>query len=241
MITSRKRELKIGFHFDNIFAGLVKCPDCGHYLARTRLHQLWNKENILANYIYHCNKYKMEGRTACTQHGIIAVDLYNAILEDIKRLASEALEDDEQMIASIAEKLGKNEKDNIRQAERELKKANKRLAELDKLFAKLYEEHVNGDVSERNYNSLSSTYEAEQAELEGKIAELNETIKANRENNENAENFVDLIKQYADIDELTQALLNTLIDRIEVHEPEKTDGERIQRLDVYYKFVGRLD
>ena len=78
-------------------------------------------------------------------------------------------------------------------------------------------------------------------ELESKIAELNDTIKANREYGENAENFVDLIKQYADIDELTQALLNTLIERIEVHEPEEIDGERIQKLDVYYKFVGRLD
>ena len=54
-------------------------------------------------------------------------------------------------------------------------------------------------------------------------------------------NFVDLIKQYADIDELSQALLNILIDRIEVHEPEDVDGELIQKLDVYYKFVGRLD
>ena len=57
----------------------------------------------------------------------------------------------------------------------------------------------------------------------------------------NAVNFVDLIKQYTDIDELSQALLNTLIDRIEVHEPEDVDGELIQKLDVYYKFVGRLD
>ena len=40
---------------------------------------------------------------------------------------------------------------------------------------------------------------------------------------------VDLIKQYADIDELTQALLNTLIERIEVHEPEDVDGERIRK------------
>ena len=117
----------------------------------------------------------------------------------------------------------------------------KRLAELDKLFAKLYEEHINGKVSERNYNSLSAAYETEQTELESRIAELNSVIKAERENGENAENFVDLIKQYADIEELTQALLNTLIDRIEVHEPEDVDGEFIQKLDVYYKFVGRLD
>ncbi|MCM1168161.1 MAG: DUF4368 domain-containing protein [Ruminococcus sp.] len=114
-------------------------------------------------------------------------------------------------------------------------------AELDKLFAKLYEEHVNGKVNDRNYNSISAAYETEQTELETKIAELGEIIKSNRENGENAENFVDLIKQYADIDELTQALLNTLIDRIEVHEPEDVDGEYIQKLDVYYKFVGKIN
>lgn len=145
------------------------------------------------------------------------------------------------MISAIAARLGKSEKENVRQAERELKRANKRLSELDRLFAKLYEEHVNGKVNERNYNSMSASYENEQTELEYRISELNAAIKTERENDENTVNFVDLIKQYADIDELSQALLNILIDRIEVHEPEDVDGELIQKLDVYYKFVGRLD
>ena len=241
MITCRKKERKTDVQYDNIFAGLIKCADCGYALSATRANRTWNGENIYANYDYQCNNYRMEGKTACTQHRITALSLYNAVLADIRRLANEALDDDKQMISSIAAKLGKDETESVRRAERELKKANKRLSELDRLFAKLYEEHINDKVNERNYNSLSATYEAEQTELESKIAELNKEIKANRENGENAENFVDLIKQYADIDELTQALLNTLIDRIEVHEPEDVDGEFIQKLDVYYKFVGRLD
>ena len=187
------------------------------------------------------NNYRMDGKSVCTQHKITALNLYNAVLADIKRLAGEALGDDKQMISAIAARLGKSEKENVRQSERELKRANKRLSELDRLFAKLYEEHVNGKVNERNYNSLSASYENEQTELESRISELNAAIKAERENDENAVNFVDLIKQYSDIDELSQALLNTLIDRIEVHEPEDVDGELIQKLDVYYKFVGRLD
>lgn len=241
LITSRKKARKTDRPYDNIFSGLVKCADCGYALSVSKANRTWNSDNIIANYDYQCNNYRMEGKAVCTQHRISALSLYNAVLEDIRRLANEALDDDRQMISSIAERLGKDEKDSVRQAERELKKAAKRLVELDKLFAKLYEEHINGKVSERNYNALSATYEAEQTELENKIAELNETIKANREYGENAENFVDLIKQYADIDELTQALLNTLIERIEVHEPEEINGERIQKLDVYYKFVGRLD
>ena len=241
LITSRKKARKTDRPYDNIFSGLVKCADCGYALSVSKANRTWNSDNIIANYDYQCNNYRMEGKAVCTQHRISALSLYNAVLEDIRRLANEALDDDRQMISSIAERLGKDEKDSVRQAERELKKTAKRLVELDKLFAKLYEEHINGKVSERNYNALSATYESEQTELESKIAELNETIKANREYGENAENFVDLIKQYADIDELTQALLNTLIERIEVHEPEEIDGERIQKLDVYYKFVGRLD
>ena len=116
-------------------------------------------------------------------------------MADIKRLACEALGDDKQMISAIAARLGKSEKENVRQAERELKRANKRLSELDRLFAKLYEEHVNGKVNERNYNSLSASYENEQTELECRISELNAAIKTERENDENAVNFVDLIKQ----------------------------------------------
>lgn len=181
LITSRKKVRKVDVQYDNIFSGLVKCADCGFALTYVRAHRNWNSENILANYDYQCNNYRMEGKSVCTQHRITALNLYNAVLADIKRLANEALGDDRQMISSIAERLGKAEKDTVRQAERELKRANKRLSELDRLFAKLYEEHINGKVSERNYNSLSAAYETEQTELESRISELNSVIKAERD------------------------------------------------------------
>lgn len=242
LITSRKHtpnpnEKK----YDNIFSGLVKCADCGYGMTLSRVHRAWNDDDINANYEYFCNFYRSEGKKACSKHKIYANELHRVVLEDIKRLASEALSDDEGMIASIIEQLGDNNKSEIRRAEKEIKKAQKRLTELDRLFAKLYEDNVNGEVSERNFKTLSANYEREQTELESEIAKLNETISASRKNDENAVNFVDLIKGYADIDELTQALLNTLIDRIEVHEPEEIDGEYVQLVDIYYKFVGMID
>lgn len=108
--------------YDNIFSGLVKCADCGYALSVSKANRTWNSDNIIANYDYQCNNYRMEGKAVCTQHRISALSLYNAVLEDIRRLASEALDDDRQMISSIAERLGKNEKDSVRQAERELKR-----------------------------------------------------------------------------------------------------------------------
>lgn len=242
LITSRKRANDGKYEpFDNIFCGLLRCPDCGYSFALKRSHRKYDKENYFANFDYYCNSYNSSGKRKCSTHRIIASDLYNAVLADIKRLANNALDNDKHMISSIAEKLCKAEKDSVKQAERALKKANKRLSELDRLFAKLYEEHVNGDISERNYSSLSASYEAEQTSLENKVSELREIIKTNQENGENAENFVDTIKNYAEITELSQSLLHSLIDKIEIHEPEDIDGEYVQKIDVYYKFVGKID
>ena len=242
LITSRKRTISPNIKpYNNIFSGLIKCADCGYALSVARAHKTWNENDINANYDYYCNSYRPEGKDACTSHRICASELHRVVLEDIKRLATEALDDNEGMIASIIETLGNADKAQAKQAEKEIKKAQKRLAEIDKLYAKLYEDNVNGNISERNYKTLTANYEREQTELENKIAELSKTISTSRESDENAANFVDLIKGYSDISELTQALLNTLIDRIEIHEPEEIDGEYVQLVDIYYKFVGMID
>lgn len=240
LITSRRKCSKGDkLKYDNIFSGLVKCADCGYALIPCRSGRT-QKPDARENYDFYCRIHREDAKN-CSKHRISAIDLYNAVLADIQRLAEQAVKNDEKMISSIAARLGKAEKDNVRQAEREIKKARKRLAELDAMFVKTYEEHAKGKISDRNYNTLVAAYEKEQSELETAVGEYETTINANRESSENAVNFVELIKRYADIDELTQALLNTLIERIEVHEPEEIGGEYIQKLDVYYKFVGIID
>ena len=240
IITSRKKcDKGDKLKYDNIFSGLVKCADCGYALIPYRSGRT-QKPDARENYDYYCRIHREDARY-CSKHRISAIDLYNAVLADIQRLARQAIRDDEKMISSIAVRLGTTEKNNVRQAEREIKKARKRLAELDTMFVKTYEEHARGEISDRNYNTLVTAYEKEQNDLEAVVDKYEKTISAERTNSENAANFVDLIKHYADVDELTQALLNTLIDRIEVHEPEEIDDEYIQKLDVYYKFVGIID
>ena len=242
LVTSRKRTISPNVKpYNNIFSGLIKCADCGYAMSVARCHNVWKDDDISANYCFSCNSYRSEGKAVCTQHRIMANELERVVLDDIRRLADEALQSDKQMIASIVEFLGNSDKSEIKRAEKEIKKVQKRLAELDKLFAKLYEDNVNGSITERNYKQLSANYEREQAELENTLNELNKTLTESRESDENAANFVDLIKGYADIDELSQALLNTLIDRIEIHEPEEVNGEYVQLVDIYYKFVGKID
>jgi D-mannonate dehydratase len=56
------------------------------------------------------------------------------------------------------------------------------------------------------------------------------------------EKWVDLIKQYTNPTELTAELLNTLIEKIVVHEAVKhEDGSREQEVEIYYRFIGKID
>lgn len=59
---------------------------------------------------------------------------------------------------------------------------------------------------------------------------------------EDAGKWVKLIRQYNDITELDAPLLNTLIEKIEIHKATKSpDGVREQEVEIYYRFVGKID
>ncbi len=48
------------------------------------------------------------------------------------------------------------------------------------------------------------------------------------------------METYTDLSEITEELLHTLIDKIVVHEKEVIDGETVMRVEVYYRFVGKI-
>lgn len=58
---------------------------------------------------------------------------------------------------------------------------------------------------------------------------------------DNAIDFVNLIKKYIGIKELTYEILHELIDRIEVGEKYEYQCETYQDINIYYKFVGTVE
>ena len=104
----------------------------------------------------------------------------------------------------------------------------------------LYEDRNSGSITERNYKMMCRRYEDEQAQLEREIAELKARQEESSNDRSNIEQFSRLVKEYAGIDELTAALLNTLIEKITVGEPKDADGEQVQEIKIYYKFIGNI-
>ena len=122
------------------------------------------------------------------------------------------------------------------------KKAEKRKAEVDALFAKMYEDWSAGRITEYNFNMLSEKYQGEQRELDAKIERLHEAMEVAAQTAVDAEKWIGLMKQYVNPTELTAELLNTLIEKILVHEAVKSeDGSREQEVEIFYRFIGKIE
>ena len=124
----------------------------------------------------------------------------------------------------------------------ELKKAEKRKSEVDTLFARMYEDWAAGRITEYNFSMLSGKYQSEQAELDEKIEQLQSAIATESQNAADAEKWIALMKECVNPTELTAELLNMLIEKIVVHEAVKgEDGSREQEVEIFYRFIGKID
>ncbi|GKI13616.1 hypothetical protein CE91St44_01010 [Oscillospiraceae bacterium] len=106
----------------------------------------------------------------------------------------------------------------------------------------MYEDWSAGRITEYNFNMLSEKYQGEQKELDERIRQINEAMEAAAQTAVDAEKWVGLMKQYVNPTELTAELLNTLIEKILVHEAVKgKDGSREQEVEIFYRFIGKID
>lgn len=87
---------------------------------------------------------------------------------------------------------------------------------------------------------LLADYETEQSELELSVATLEKTLDDYQENADNVDKFIELVHRYTDFTKLTTPMIHEFVDKIVVHEADKSSGDRIQQIDIYLKYVGKL-
>ena len=234
LIAQRRRSRKEGT--TQIFAGLVYCSDCGWSMSYGVNKSVKNPFNYFS-----CTKYR-QYKGACTSHYIRYDVLYPYVLARLQYWTRLAQEDEEALLQRLLKAEEKEQARAGKNAKAALKKAQKRLEEVDRLYMKSYEDHANGKIPDRIYNNMCANWQKEQTELESQISELSGKIETETENASNARKWVDLMKQYTDLQELTAPLLNALISKIVVHHPHKAeDGTTEQEIEIFYRFVGKIE
>lgn len=111
-----------------------------------------------------------------------------------------------------------------------------------KVSNKLYEDRTLEKITEERYHSMMPSYEQERTALLEIQKTLTEAISASEQVYDDVEAFLPLVRQYPDLQELNAQILNELIEKIVVHEKERSDDSTItQQVDIYYKFIGYID
>lgn len=230
IMKNRRRETKSGE--TQMFAGLVKCSDCGSALNVSRNAKTGKYTS------FSCWVYKNYGKERCTSHAIGYKTLYNIVLENIRRQAECASVQKEKYLEMLKNQMAEKATQDIKSVKNELKKINKRIAQLEKILNKLYEDRALEKITEERYLSMNTNYENEYNELKERQNVLTQQIEKIEATECNAETFTNLIENYLNITELNARILNELIDKIVVHEKEIINGEKFQMVEIYYKFVG---
>ncbi len=234
MIESRRRNMKNAQQ--QIFAGLVKCADCGWSMRFGT-----NAQNKNPYSYFSCSKYGQMGKVFCSMHYIRYDTLYEYVLSRIRYWAAIAQKDEDKLLTYLIKSGDKEFASSRQKAISDIKKSEKRLRELDTLFAKLYEDRLQDKINERNFNMLTAKYQQEQDELHEFVETLSAKLQEEKEDTSNKEKWIALIKQYTDPQELTAPLLNALIEKILIHESIETEEGKEQEVEIFYRFIGKID
>ena len=228
----RKRKPKDGER--NIFSGLLVCADCGH-----NLNYHFNQGNHDIKY-FNCSNYRGNRGTCSSTHYIRVDFLEQVVLGEIKRLTKYAVHYEDQFLEAVMGSSQKSAEAEHKRKQKELAAAQARDNELDVLFERIYEDNLAGKLSDDRFAKMSQRYEAEQAELAEKMKLLHREIDKLSSNSVSTDLFLSTVRKYTRAKKLTPRMLNELINRIEVHQAEKINGEWVQRLTIHYNCIGAL-
>ena len=235
----------------NVLTGLVFCAECGAKMYNHRKHSS-KRPNAKPDPVtglypedhYECSTHNLSVLHVdkkCTSHYISTRALRTLILETIREISKYAIENREEFMKRVLEESEIKQDEAAKELKKRIAKAKKRSAELDGLIKKLYESFAKGQITEKRFETLCSDYEKEQAELDAVIASEETALEAFHNDTDRANEFLALAKKYTDFSVLTNAMVYEFVDKILVHEPKKIDGERVQDVEIYLKYIGKFD
>ena len=216
-----------------ILSGMIFCADCGKKLYQVRGRSLPQKEYMV------CSTYrKIKG--GCSSHQIRNEVIEALLLDGIRNITAFAKEHEAEFVEMLMKKSKAETDRSLRESKHELEQSQARITKLDGIIQKLYEDNLDGKISDERFNKMSANYEAEQQTLELRINELSELIAAQKDVTSNVESFLKIVRKYTEIPELTAEIIREFIEKVYVYQSERIDGNKVQRIKIVYNCIGEF-
>lgn len=230
---NKRRPTKTGR--TSLFSGLVFCPDCG-----AKLHFCASKSLRRDQEFFRCANYK-DGRGTCKIHYIRDVVLEDIVKEAISGLADFVKCHEAVFLYMLAKRSNAMQKAEYERMKQTVERGEKRIKNIDLLIKRLYEDRVIGGMEEERYMAMLSEYTQEQRELIASVAEMKQTLESAEQKTVDLRLLLRTLREITDVNELTPTIVNSLIDRIEIHNNDKSSGHCYVKVDIYFTAVGMID
>ena len=226
----RHRRTKTGK--SSLFSGMVYCADCGAKMRYCTTNYFEKRQDHFVCANYHSNT------GSCSAHFIRAVVLEELVWMHMKAVIFYVTRYEKHFRTVMEQRLRMSSEEAIRGYKTQFAQAERRLAELDRLFIRIYEDNVSGRITDERFSMMSRTYEDEQTQLKVEIQSLQQEIEVQERQIENLEQFIQRVHKYEDLQELTPYALRELVKAIYIEAPDKSSGKRRQNIRISYDLVG---
>lgn len=220
-----------------LFSGKVRCADCQALMTYT-----YSKNTVYKSYYkYRCSTYSNQGKTACSYHAILEDELKAIVLTEIQKFSKIAVIHEDEMLKKL---IGINSNIKLKNnsfLEKQIRRTSREFQGITPKIDVLIEQMVNGNISEAMFKKLMNQYEQKQIELSEKLTEQKAELSAIKDDIGNIEHLIDCFKDRVYIEALDRETIVELIDYIEVFKKEKIDNEYLQRVDIYFNFIGEIN
>ena len=219
----------------SLFSGLVYCPDCG-----AKLHFAAAKSMTRQQEHFRCANYK-SGRGDCQVHFIRDIVLKRIVFEAISNLADFVRCYEPVFLYLMAAKNQTARKSELQKLKTKVESGKRRISELDMIISHIYEDNILGKLSDDRYSRMASMYETEQKELIKTVSDGEKELETSEQKNVDMRLLLKTLRELTDFKELTPTIVNSLIQRIEVHNNDKSSGHCYVKVDIYFTAVGMIE
>ena len=219
-----------------LLSGMVYCADCGAKLYQVR-SKAWSHDK---EYMV-CATYRKRGKHNCTSHQIRNIDIEKALLYMIQQVTAFARDYEDEFVELVAKNKNKELERKIRECKKELEQSMNRVSKIDLLIQRLYEDNVEGKISDEQFIKMTSAYENEQKTLNVRVTELNKIIKNEQEKITNTSSFLNLVKCYTNITKLDAEIIRTFIEKVYIYNADTIGTKKIKKIKIVFNFIGEID
>ena len=212
----------------SLFAGLIRCGECGKSLAVRTTHEKFPKQ------IYACKTYMAFGKCHCTQHRVVMDDLIAIVLDKIRDCAKAAAIDSDEVANRLIEAHKAGERSQAETLKREMAQDEERLTALNKMVQQLYEDRLMQRISDDNFAAMLQKVQQEQGELQARLQAAQQHAQEETQMVIDTKRWTEIIRQYSDIQELDVTTLNRLVKEIIVHEQIDEEKQRHITVEIHF-------